>query len=275
LTSNGEGPVVDQIQSTHVQTVPLDSAVLDIEWTLHEAELGCMLCVATSTGSLEFLTFDAGAAELEHTSSKQITEPDTLVLDLLWHPTRADTIAVTLSDGIVALCQSNDSTKPWSPSSQTTTTELATHSLEPWTLAFSPDASHVFSGGDDAVLRAIQLSSSDESSTPSPTALWIDRKTHEAGVTAILLLATDLLITGSYDDRIRLIAAPPVGRRQVLAQLDLGGGVWRLRMLDDGGVSSGADDDRYVTFSLYLFLLAQYPESCMSARAASRCAIIW
>jgi diphthamide biosynthesis protein 7 len=259
-----------------VQTVPLDSAVLDIEWTLHETELGCMLCVATSTGSLKFFTFNATLEKLEHASSKQISEPDTLVLDLLWHPTRADTVAVTLSDGLVALCQSNDSSNPWSPSSQTTTTELATHSLEPWTLAFSPDVSHVFSGGDDAVLQAIQLSNPDQNSTHSPTTLWTDRKTHEAGVTAILPLATDLLITGSYDDRIRLIAAPPVGRRQVLAELDLGGGVWRLRILDDSVVRNGAgvDDGRYVVIP-FSFLTCSNPDLCMSARTTLRCATFW
>jgi diphthamide biosynthesis protein 7 len=260
--------VSDRIDSTHVQTVPLDSAVLDIEWTLHENELGCMLCVATSTGSLEFFAFDATLEKLEHVSSKQICEPDTLVLDLLWHPTRADIIAVTLSDGLVALCQSNDSSNPWSPSSQIITTELATHSLEPWTLAFSPDASHVFSGGDDAVLQAIQLSNPDQNSTHSPTTLWTDRKTHEAGVTAILPLATDLLITGSYDDHIRLIAAPPVGRRQVLAELDLGGGVWRLRMLHVSVVRNGAgvDDNRYVVIP-FSFLLAHIPNyACQLAR---------
>jgi diphthamide biosynthesis protein 7 len=260
--------VTDWINSTHVQTVPLDSAVLDIEWTLHETELGCLLCVATSTGSLEFFTFDATSEKLEHVSSKQISESDTLVLDLLWHPTRADTIAVTLSDGLVCSCQSSDSTKPWSPSTQITTTELATHSLEPWTLAFSPDASHVFSGGDDAVLQAIQLSSPDESSTLSPTTLWTDRKTHEAGVTAIHPLAVNLLITGSYDDHIRLIAAPPVGRRQILAELDLGGGVWRLKMLDDNIVrnDTGIDDNRYVVIP-FSSLLAQFPNhACQLVR---------
>lgn len=233
--------------STHVQTVPLDSAVLDIEWTPHESTLGSLLCVATSTGSLEFFAFDAAAEKLERTSSKQISDAETLVLDLLWHPSRADIIAVTLSDGTVSLCQSDDSTNPWSSSSQTTTTELTSHSLEPWTLAFSRDTSHVFSGGDDAVLQSMQVShdsSSDEDSSLSSTTLWTDRKTHEAGVTAILPLANDLLITGSYDDNIRLIAAPPVGRRQVIAELNLGGGVWRLRMLADGTVSSDADNDR-------------------------------
>lgn len=218
--------------------------MLDIEWTPHESKLGSMLCVATSTGSLELFTFDAGAEKLKQTSSKQISDTETLVLDLLWHPSRAEIIAVTLSDGTVSLCQSDDSTNPWSSSGQTTITELTTHSLEPWTLAFSPDASHVFSGGDDAVLQSMQVSCDsepDQDASPSSATLWTDRRTHEAGVTAILPLANDLLITGSYDDNIRLISAPPVGRRQVLADLNLGGGVWRLRMLDDG---SAAGNDR-------------------------------
>lgn len=235
--------------STHVQTVPLDSAVLDIEWTPHHSKLGSLLCVATSTGSLEFFSFDDAVGKLEQTSSKQISEKETLVLDLLWHPAKVDVIAVTLSDGSVSICQSDDSSEPWSSSSQITTSELTNHSLEPWTLAFSPDTSRLFSGGDDAVLQCMQISHDSEAPAgdfdpSSATTLWSDRKTHEAGVTAILPLANDLLITGSYDDHIRLIAVPLVGRRQVLAELNLGGGVWRLRMLDDGTVSSGADNDR-------------------------------
>lgn len=243
-----------------MQTVALDSAVLDLEWTPHVTILGDLLSVATSTGSLEFFHFDVQAARLEHTSSKQISEESTLVLDFLWHPSRPDIITVTLSDGAVSLCQSNDTANPWTSSSEITTTELATHSLEPWTLAFSPDASHIFSGGDDAVLQSLQLSlepasSPDLDSTPSSSTLWTDRRSHEAGVTAILPLDNDLLITGSYDDRIRLITVPPVGRRQVLAELDLGGGVWRLRMLGDGPVSSAADTDRYVAL---VFLLSSF-----------------
>jgi diphthamide biosynthesis protein 7 len=151
---------------------------------------------------------------------------------------------VTLSDGAVALCRSSDGeteTRPWSSESTVTTTELATHSLEPWTLAFSPDAELLFSGGDDAVLQALRLPSIDndaEDDGNAATLLWSDRKSHEAGVTSILPLANDLLITGSYDDRIRLLSAPAVGRRKVLAELDLGGGVWRLKMLGERYVIS-------------------------------------
>jgi diphthamide biosynthesis protein 7 len=223
--------------SSHVQTLRLDSAVLDLEWTplSHVERLGCMLCVATSTGSLEFFSFDSVQGKLEKSSSHQISSPDTLVLDLIWHPKKADVIAVTLSDGGVMLfhSQREDGGKAWSPESEISTTELATHSLEPWTLAFSHDCKKLFSGGDDAVLQAIRLDG-EESTT---TALWTDRRTHNAGVTAILPLPligeAELLITGSYDDSIRLLAAPDVGRRQILAELDLGGGVWRLKMLGE------------------------------------------
>jgi diphthamide biosynthesis protein 7 len=241
---------------------------LDLEWAPHVALLGDLLCVATSTGSLEFFTFNSTTARLEKHSSKQITEDSTLVLDLLWHPGRADVIAVTLSDGAVSLCQSSDTnnsnSNPWSHSSTVTTTELATHSLEPWTLAFSPDAELLFSGGDDAVLQALKLPpidavsndrSEDDEDATAATLLWTDRKSHEAGVTAILPLANDLLITGSYDDRIRLLSAPAVGRRKVLAELDLGGGVWRLKTL-------GSNDERYVMsfFSLvFLTVFSVHP----------------
>lgn len=237
-----------------MQTITLDSAVLDIEWTPHVQTLGDLLCVATSTGSLEFYSLDTDAGELKSKSKHQISESGTLVLDLLWHPTKVDTIAVTLSDGAVSICQSNDKTNPWGQDIKITSTELTTHSLEPWTLAFSPDASLVYSGGDDAILQVVRIADDSEvQSDPelSPTSLWTDRKTHQAGVTAILPLTNDLLVTGSYDDHIRLISAPLVGRRQVLAELDLGGGVWRLKMLDDGAVSSS---DRYV-YALRLFSL--------------------
>lgn len=178
-------------------------------------------------------------------------------------------IAATLSDGVVALCRSSvddDSpgsrSRPWSASSTVATTELASHSLEPWTLAFSPDASVLFSGGDDAVLQALKLASiedadtkddsqddEDEDAAATASLLWTDRKSHEAGVTSILPLANDLLITGSYDDRIRLLSAPAVGRRRVLAELDLGGGVWRLKML--GGNSRDGDMERYVALLFF------------------------
>ena len=109
--------------------------------------------------------------------------------------------------------------------------EIATHDLEAWTLAFLPDSSGVLTGGDDSTLRFAELTEGSETSVP-----WIDRKTHGAGVTAILPIHLDdegvLVVTGSYDDHIRFVHVSSAGRRQVLAEKNLGGGVWRLKLLD-------------------------------------------
>lgn len=105
----------------------------------------------------------------------------------------------------------------------------------------------VLSGGDDAKVMCYEL---PEGSPPAQKA-WEDVKIHGAGVTAILplRLRVDLpqeaeeaesqhlvLVTGCYDDKIRVLAPPlPDGPRRptVLAEKDLGGGVWRLRVFDE------------------------------------------
>lgn len=132
--------------------------------------------------------------------------------------------------------------------------QVLEHELEAWTLMFSHDGKAIYSGGDDASLRFSTLpptSSTSASSSLSPSETqgekeeekeedftpiqWQDRRSHQAGVTAILPLATEenILITGSYDDNIRILHAPLVGRKQILAEENLEGGVWRLKMLKE------------------------------------------
>lgn len=129
------------------------------------------------------------------------------------------------------------------------TEELHTHDLEAWICTFLPSSSPstaspedeitLLSGGDDMSLRCAHLTT--QNSSPSP--VWQDRKLHQAGITYLLPLPNpapnNLVISGSYDDHIRLLSLPPVGRRRVLAELNLGGGVWRLKVLhtsSDGAV---------------------------------------
>ena len=64
-----------------------------------------------------------------------------------------------------------------------------------------------------------------------PSMLWKDRRLHQAGVTAILPLNPDLAVTGSYDDHIRLVSLASDSIRRVLVEHNLGGGVWRLKVL--------------------------------------------
>lgn len=64
-----------------------------------------------------------------------------------------------------------------------------------------------------------------------------DEKTHGAGVTAILPIAIgvdkeEILLTGSYDEFIRVLTfGTSSTRAQVLCEMGLGGGVWRLKCL--------------------------------------------
>jgi len=190
-----------------------------------------LLAVATSTGSLAFyqLCHQGNCTQLAFKAQKQICDQSVLILDLVWHPRQWDIIGVTLSDGRVCICQSNEG-DPWSQATVLSLHTIITHSLEAWTLAFSSSSTspiEIISGGDDLLLQRASISCE----THEHALLWQDRRIHQAGVTAILALTSELIVTGSYDDHIRLISAPSQKPRTVLADEDLGGGVWRLKAL--------------------------------------------
>ncbi|KAK3066088.1 hypothetical protein LTR53_017696 [Teratosphaeriaceae sp. CCFEE 6253] len=221
----------DEIIHVATEATP-DFAILDLQWSPHSPADGELLAVATSTGLLVFyeLRREHDQTRLVPRGMQRVCDASILVLSLAWHPTQAGVVGVTLSDGRICLCAST-SDKPWADEGATlSVTTVHEHSLEAWTLAFRQhdDGMDVLSGGDDLVL---QLSTADGDGVFASR--WQDRKLHQAGVTAILPIADDLVVTGSYDDHIRLISTPSVGRRRVLAEMDLGGGVWRLRLISD------------------------------------------
>jgi diphthamide biosynthesis protein 7 len=166
------------------------------------------------------------------------------VLSLSWHPTQANLLGVTVSEGGVYVVDTDVA----SDAALDTGKEVLTHDLEAWTLVFAHDGKAIYSGGDDACLRFSTLPTTlptppistseeqdkeeEEDFTPLQ---WQDRRSHQAGVTAILPLASEdnILITGSYDDNIRILHTPLVGRKQVLCEENLEGGVWRLKMLSE------------------------------------------
>ena len=199
-----------------------------MQWTPHGARLGSLLAVATSTGLLVFYKLEVkdGVGELAFLSSKSVTQPSTLVLSLAWHPCSAHVIGLTLSNGKVSLCESTEG-ELWTEDAVVYLTDIQHHGLEAWCVAFSgPTSTNVLSGGDDVVLQCSHINDNHKR-----TVQWRDRKLHEAGITAILPLTSDLAVTGSYDDHIRLIAFPTGSRRKVLAEHILGGGVWGLTLL--------------------------------------------
>ena len=145
-------------------------------------------------------------------------------------PTSSTSIAASYSDGSVKLFDVAPGGalvpgRTW-----------AAHTLEAWMATWSTAPSRagnvVYTGGDDAVFQAWDVRERSDSGEPSR--LFVDRKTHGAGVTSVGELGSDhAVMTGSYDNILRIWDWRNSTRPVVQASLDLGGGVWRLKPRPD------------------------------------------
>ena len=257
-------------------SVALPFAVLDLRFTGHRKGV---FAIATSIGSVRMYTINLhGTGPIEALDSYQIFPESSITLSLAWNCQlcQSDTIAASSSDGHVAIFDTkyqppNATTKIEAHSLAAWTvawTYKAEEDLDPVLdsggdspadsnpVPHSPAGnpidllSELHSGGDDSVLcrygvgirqdSGSPLSEGDEFEAPSR-----DSKTHMAGVTAILPLQTvfdeeQVLLTGSYDEFVRvLLPTKGSNRSKILAEERLGGGVWRLKVLDVVELDSG------------------------------------
>ncbi|ORY67086.1 uncharacterized protein BCR38DRAFT_426046 [Pseudomassariella vexata] len=250
-----------------VQTVRHPSAILDLHFHPEKQDV---LAVVASTGDLSFFKLDPSCSDghLTHIATHRPLGEDesVLLLSCCWHPRLANLIAITTSTFEVHVLQVDDS---WNV--KFSQGPLLVHSLEAWTVAFSPFLEDsltnkgsskganrkdftIYSGGDDSKLLQTTCvynlnPNEDEASieAPYPT---ISIRGHGAGVTAILPLDLKLdddaavVVTGSYDDYIRVFAVYEQHegalsqRSKLLKELDLGGGVWRLKLVRLGDKGS-------------------------------------
>ncbi|KAI2634492.1 WD40-repeat-containing domain protein [Xylaria nigripes] len=251
-----------------LQTVSYPSALLDLHFHPHQDKHD-VLATVSSTGTLSFFRLSPrqspSAPLVKLVTHRPLGEDETvLLLSCAWHPSLPHLLAITTSDYHVHILRVDDS---WGVHS-TSTSPIMTHTLEAWTVAFSPfitdsqfpanDESSetsrevtVYSGGDDSKLLSTScvyigdengtMECDDEViSTSHPT---ITIKGHSAGVTAILPLSltssvgSRVIVTGSYDDCIRVYSVHPqvggvmVRPPKLLAKENLGGGVWRLKLI--------------------------------------------
>ncbi|KAI8627569.1 hypothetical protein F5Y19DRAFT_441979 [Xylariaceae sp. FL1651] len=253
---------------SHVQTVPYESALLDLHFhpsqDKHE-----VFAVVSSTGTLSFFRLSPrkmSSAPLVHVAThRPIGDGESvLLLSCAWHPIIPNLLAITTSDYHVHVLRIDDS---WG-AHQTSSTPIITHTLEAWTVAFSPILTYsptdngesipetsrgytIFSGGDDSKLLSTSCfyngdrtdkpdDDYDDAFVPSPV---ITARGHNAGVTAILPLSLTLsggsqvVITGSYDDCVRIysihaqVGGVALRPPKLLAEKNFGGGVWRLKLV--------------------------------------------
>lgn len=239
-----------------MQTELQPSAVLDLRFHPH-VSYGHLLAVVSSTGSLGVFRLGPESAaawpRLRHLATSRCADlgNDVLFLQCNWHPVDKELIAVTTSTGHAKMLRLDSEWKIHECVDIT-----ITNSLEAWCIAFAPAQGtpeqsekplvSVYCGGDDSVLRYTSCSW-DPTQKPhleEPHEAVAVRGRHGAGVTAILALPLlsrtggRLVLTGSYDDHLRLFSIHDLhgahGQRRVelLADQDLGGGVWRLDLVD-------------------------------------------
>lgn len=190
-----------------------------------------------------------------------------MVLSVAWHPRLGNEakLAASLSDGqliVLAFDPCNHTMK-----------SIRAHSLQAWVIAWSVsphgfDREELYSGGDDSMLckhqewleatdvashgeEAEQIAQIQSASWVSPyhssgqqlcKSISSDARTHGAGVTAILPIfishaGHEVVVTGSYDGCIRVVTLASGSRRaKLLAEAQLGGGVWKLKVLHGIGL---------------------------------------
>ncbi|KAI0012390.1 WD40-repeat-containing domain protein [Xylariaceae sp. FL0662B] len=263
---------------THLQTVPYPSAILDLHFHPHR-EGGAVLAVVSSTGTLSFFRLSpssesSGTLKEVVTHRPLDTDEGVLFLSCSWHPSIPDLLAISTSSCEVHILRVDDSWNVF----KAQPAPVITHTLEAWTVAFSPFPTQrftseagpqreesrsivIFSGGDDSKLLRTSCEyrpvRDDEDyeiiQTPWPA---VAISGHEAGVTAILPLnlkladGSSVVVTGSYDDRVRVYSMHSqeggVGlqKPRVLAEENLGGGVWRLRLVKLEEIAREGTSDR-------------------------------
>lgn len=156
---------------------------------------------------------------------------DDIILSVNFSPTNPCELAFTVNTGAVGVVDFSGSK---SSGGNDGDGELLwpVHSLEAWTCEYTLDGQGLYTGGDDSVItfRDLRMGENGE--------VWRDRKTHGAGVTAVLsspeMEARGEVVSGSYDEVMRVWDVRSGKRRTVVDEVSVGGGVWRVGQMGDG-----------------------------------------
>ncbi|KHJ32331.1 hypothetical protein EV44_g1906 [Erysiphe necator] len=275
---------------TLIRTIPYPSAILD----LHFYNGHNTLAVASSTGTISIfhLVKRAEILDLQLVATHQVAHKDILVLSLAWYPyTNAlqtgfpRLLFYSLSNGHVLAAGLSGDFKSFSILNNGT--PLIIHDDNAWTCTAASKI--LLSGGDDSMLRMARFDlhtphdaenefefetilidgSKIDPKDRSVTQSYLEG--HNAGVTAIIFLPSpstfnddSFILTGSYDDHVRIFKStaglwPKMSGVRKLTELLVGGGVWRLKLMEAYPLSSETDDQawEYIVLASCMFAGAQ------------------
>lgn len=200
----------------------IDTAgIFDIKWNPVGECASPLLAQADADGYLRIHSLGCASHEangfcLREISDEKVSSSMCLFLD--WNPS-ATSITVGLSDGsvsIVSLAESQlETQESWKA-----------HDFEVWTTSFDIHQPQlVYSGSDDC-----KFSCWDLRDGPSKLA-FRNSKVHTMGVTCIAKNPTDpnTVLTGSYDEYLRVWDLRSISKPVNETSTCLGGGVWRIK----------------------------------------------
>ncbi|PYH41954.1 uncharacterized protein BP01DRAFT_347991 [Aspergillus saccharolyticus JOP 1030-1] len=256
-------PATNELTLLYKHSLPY--AVFDLHFHPRDPSL---LSIATSAGSVAFFRLTSGVKDDPPTLTPLLTQPvhedpSIPALFLAWTPSTwpsitpdssLDAFAVTFSDSRTTIFQYTPGASPDSPPQITELdTFPASQAIEVWFAALATfhdptttttssssqqQVPYIFTGNDFGALHTRRYTS-DHSQADRQLSVVLDHhdraRHHTAGVTSILPLPLPLkddspvILTGSYDESLRVYHA--TRRGEVLAEIGLGGGVWRLQLL--------------------------------------------
>lgn len=236
------------------------------------------MVASTSTGLLCFFHLQGDPTCLRFKRSIRVDEPSSVITSFsLGHGEHEDEIVFTSSTGAVRIIRVEDGIAVHEGTAEVhadfsnQAKTVFEHSQEAWIAVFGPPSwpYSIFSGGDDAVLQQTYLDHTALSAVGVELAgSWQTRRFHSAGVIAILPLTLNtrhgteaplFLLTGSYDDNLRLLAMPQQPERRVppvvMGEWQMDGGVWKIKIMN---LSKQENSNFRSVFRLILLVSCMY-----------------
>ncbi|KAJ5118745.1 hypothetical protein N7448_010453 [Penicillium atrosanguineum] len=269
-------PITDTL--TQVQRLVLPYAVFDLHFHPRDRS---KFAIASSTGAVALfsVTTESTQPTINQIWTKQVHEDSSIpALFLAWTPenwfsqTKTDGFAVTFSDSRTVVFGTEGDLSEVDKITEWGAFE-AKQMIEVWFVALAAMQGEttekkdiipfMFTGNDFGSLHTRRfeqhgMEPRDPEEPLAPMLLEHDDRArhHTAGVTSILPLPVPMvddapvLLTGSYDEGVRVYHA--TRRGEVLAEEGLGGGVWRLQLLNStetGTANSGSVDRRFLVLA--------------------------
>ncbi|KAK6920678.1 hypothetical protein RJ641_014356, partial [Dillenia turbinata] len=195
------------------------AGIFDMRWNPVGDDVSPLLAQADAIGCLRVHALESNGEEggfLKEISSEKVSESMCLCVD--WNPL-ATSISVGLSDGSISIIS-------FSESKLEVQQDWKAHEFELWATCFDIHQPQlVYTGSDDC-----KFSCWDIRDCPS-NLVFQNSRVHKMGVCCITksLMDPNVLLTGCYDEHLRVWDVRSISKPVHETSASLGGGVWRIK----------------------------------------------